>query len=133
MNHAHSRSVFCASVLFLVSAASVDAQTRNREISLAVGAMQYDASGTGTTPVIALRTAVPFAASWLLGEASLSYASLDEQFSTVGTRVGVAEGQVQFQWPAARVRPYLGLGGGWLHYSTIRGAGPRHRLQFQAQ
>jgi hypothetical protein len=121
--HRCRRSVFCASVFFLIPAISLGAQTQTREISVAVGVMQYDVSGTGTAPMIALRTAVPFVRSWLLGEVSLSYASLDEQFSTVGTRVGVAEGQVQVQWPAARVRPYLGLGGGLLHYFNNAGGG----------
>jgi hypothetical protein len=52
----------------------------------------------------------------MLGDISLSYASLDEQFSPINTRVGVAEGQLQAQLPATRVRPYVGLGGGWFHY-----------------
>jgi hypothetical protein len=52
----------------------------------------------------------------MLGEISLSYASLDEQFSTINTRVGVGEAQLQAQFPATRVRPYIGVGGGWLHY-----------------
>ena len=66
--------------------------------------------------MIALRGAVPLGTSWLLGEGNFSYASLDEQFSAVGTRIGVAEGQLQFQLPLARVRPYVGAGAGWLHY-----------------
>jgi hypothetical protein len=52
----------------------------------------------------------------MLGELSLSYASLDEQFSAISTRVGVGEAQLQAQFPATRARPYIGLGGGWLHY-----------------
>jgi hypothetical protein len=52
----------------------------------------------------------------MLGDLSLSYASLDEQFSSINTRVGIAEGQLQLQLPAAVLRPYIGLGGGWLHY-----------------
>jgi hypothetical protein len=102
--------------LLLVSAISVGAQTSTREISLAVGASQFDASGTGTAPLAAVRAAAPLVGQWMLGEISLSYASLDEQFSTSDTRVGVGEGQLQAQVPAVRVRPYVGLGGGWLHY-----------------
>jgi hypothetical protein len=116
MNNPSSRALFCGSILFLISAISLDAQTRAPEISASVGAMQYDASGTGTAPVIALRAAVPLLGSWLLGEGNFSFASLDEQFSEAGTRIGVAEGQLQFQVPFARVRPYLGAGAGWLHY-----------------
>jgi Outer membrane protein beta-barrel domain len=95
---------------------SLRAQAPAREISLAVGASEYDASGTGTAPVMALRLGAPLVGRWMLGDFSLSYASLDEQFSAVNTRIGVAEGQLQAQLPAARWRPYVGLGGGWFHY-----------------
>jgi hypothetical protein len=107
-------SAFCAFLLF--SAIPVAAQTATREASFAVGASQFDASGTGTAPIAAIRAATPLVGHWMLGEVSFSYASLDEQFSTTNTRVGVGEAQLQGQYPATRVRPYVGLGGGWLHY-----------------
>jgi hypothetical protein len=116
MNKPVNRTLCCASILSLIFAASLEAQMSKPEISAAVGAMQFDASGTGTAPVIALRAAFPIVGSWLLAEGNLSYASLDEQFSNVGSRIGVAESQLQAQLPLARVRPYLGLGAGWLHY-----------------
>jgi hypothetical protein len=116
MNNASRRAFLCASILFLIPAISLDAQMPGPEISASVGAMQFDASGTGTAPVIALRAAFPIVGSWLLAEGNLSYASLDEQFSNVGSRIGVAEGQLQAQLPLGRVRPYLGAGAGWLHY-----------------
>src|SRR2546423_6351652 len=95
---------------------SVQGQVRMREVSMAAGFSQFDASGTGTAPVAALRVAAPLVSPWLLGDLNFVYASLDEQFSTTNTRIGVAEGQLQAQWPSTRIRPYLGLGGGWLHY-----------------
>lgn len=107
-------SAFCA--FLLCSAIPVAAQTATREVSFAVGASQFDASGTGTAPIAAIRAATPLVGQWMLGEVSFSYASLDEQFSTTNTRVGVGEGQLHAQYPATRVRPYVGLGGGWLHY-----------------
>lgn len=116
MNKTLNGSLFCASSLLVVLAIPLEAQMPKPEISASVGAMQFDASGTGTAPVIALRAAFPIVGSWLLAEGNLSYASLDEQFSNVGTRIGVAESQLQVQLPFARVRPYLGLGAGWLHY-----------------
>jgi hypothetical protein len=116
MNNTFNRTLVCASILSLVSAFSLEAQMSKPEISASVGAIQFDASGTGTAPVFALRAAVPLAGSWLLGEGNLSYASINEQFSDVGTRLGLAEGQVQLQLPLARVRPYLGVGAGWMHY-----------------
>ena len=113
--------LLCLSLFLLISAIPLRAQNTGAEISAGLGAMQFDASGTGTVPVIALRGAVPLVGSWMLGEANLSFASLDEQFSELGTRVGVAEGQLQFQLPLARVRPYLGVGAGWLHYFNNAG------------
>jgi hypothetical protein len=110
--------------LLLVSAIPASAQTSTREVSFAIGASQFDASGTGTAPLAAIRAAAPLVGNWMLGDISLSYASLDEQFSTINTRVGVAEGQLQAQLPATRVRPYVGLGGGWLHYFNNSGGLP---------
>lgn len=104
------------SLLLACVASPVSAQTSRYELSLAAGVSQFDASGTGTAPIAAIRMSGPIVGSWLLGDLSLSYASLDEQFSTVNTRAGVAEGQVQVQWPVTRFRPYIGIGGGWQHY-----------------
>jgi len=112
----------CALVISL--ATSAHGQTPFREFSLAAGATQYDASGTGTGPVGAFRYSAPIVGRWLLGDLSLSYASLDEQFSTSNTHVGVVEGQVQAQLPFNSVRPYIGLGGGWLHYFSNAGGRP---------
>lgn len=102
--------------LLLFSAVPIAAQTATREVSLAVGASQFDASGTGTASIAAVRAAAPLVGRWLLGEVSLAYTSLDEQFTTGNTRVGLGEAQLQAQVSIARVRPYVGLGGGWLHY-----------------
>lgn len=112
-------STLCSFILF--SAIPVAAQTSSREVSFAAGVSQFDASGTGTAPIAAMRAAAPVIGQWMLGEASLSYASLDEQFSTSNTHVGIGEAQLQAQLPAARIRPYIGLGGGWLHYFSNAG------------
>jgi hypothetical protein len=116
MNNTLNRTLFCACTLSLVAAFSLEAQMSKPEVSASVGVMQFDASGTGTAPVFALRAAFPIVGSWLLAEGNLSYASLDEQFNNVGTRIGVADSQLQVQLPFARIRPYVGLGAGWLHY-----------------
>jgi hypothetical protein len=108
------RVSFCAALLY--AGRSLDAQALSREVSFAAGVSQFDASGTGTAPVAALRIGAPLLGRWIVGDVSLSYAALDEQFSAVSTRIGVAEGQIQAQLPATRFRPYVGLGGGWLHY-----------------
>ena len=54
MNKTFNGSLFCASSLLLVLANRLEAQMPKPEISASVGAMQFDASGTGTAPVIAL-------------------------------------------------------------------------------
>ena len=110
------RVPLAATGVLLITGFPLRGQSIGREISVAVGAMSWDASGTGTVPFVAIRTSIPFAGSWLLGDFSLGYASLDEQFSNTDTRIGIAEGQIQVQYPAARLRPYFGIGGGWLHY-----------------
>jgi Outer membrane protein beta-barrel domain len=102
--------------LLMVLTAAAQGQTPIREFSLAIGASQYDASGTGTAPLGAFRYSAPIAGRWLVGDLSLSYATLDEQFSSTNTNLGVAEGQLQAQLPFNSIRPYIGVGGGWLHY-----------------
>ena len=120
-----TRPFLLVSCAFLIGvSAAAHGQTPMREFSLAVGASQYDASGTGTGPVGAFRYSAPIVGRWLLGDMSLSYASLDEQFSTSNTHVGVVEGQVQAQLPFNSVRPYVGVGGGWLHYFSNAGGRP---------
>jgi hypothetical protein len=112
-----NRAVVLISCALLIGfTAPAQGQTPIREFSLAVGATQYDASGTGTAPLGAFRYSAPIAARWLLGDLSLSYATLDEQFSSTNTNLGVVEGQLQVQLPTSSVRPYIGIGGGWLHY-----------------
>src|SRR6476620_11961631 len=95
-----TRPSLLVSFAFVVGASTAaHGQTPMREFSLAFGASQFDASGTGTAPVGAFRYSAPIAGRWLLGDLSLSYASLDEQFSTSNTHLGFAEGQVQAQLP----------------------------------
>jgi hypothetical protein len=118
-------SLFLAPLLILSAALPLRAQSTSPQIAAVLGAMQFDASGTGTVPMVGVRGTLPLVGSWMLGEANFSFASLDEQFNELGTRVGVAEGQLQFQLPLARVRPYVGLGAGWLHYfSNAAGRAP---------
>jgi hypothetical protein len=123
MNKTFCRTLLCAATLFLISAISVEAQN-SPELSAVVGAMQYSEGVSSSVPMIGLRAAVPLGTSWLLGEGNLTFASLREPNLAIGTRAGVAEGQLQFQVPFSRVRPYVGVGGGWFHYfsSAVRGA-----------
>jgi hypothetical protein len=93
------------------------------EISAGVGAMQFDGSGTDVASIAALRAAVPLVGSWLLGDASFSLASPNETFNDMRVRMGLSEAQLQLQLPLAGVRPYVGVGAGWIHYFKNAAAG----------
>ena len=126
---AHPSLPLVAVALFLACAPSAGAQDTvpwGRMASLSLGASSFDASGTGTAPTAALRVEQPVGARWLLVEGSLGYAQFDEQFAGRKTHFGVLEGQLQAQLPFARVRPYLGVGGGWTSY--LSNAGGRDRV-----
>jgi hypothetical protein len=112
----HTRPFVAACAVSICVATSAIAQAPRHEISLGGGISQFDASGTGTAPVGVLRISAPLVGNWILADLGFLYASMEEQLSAVNTRVGIAEGQVQLQIPMRAVRPYVGLGGGWLHY-----------------
>ena len=95
---------------------ALSAQIPKYEISVAGGVSQFDAAGTGTAPIVAVRLAGLIGGNWLLGDLGVSYASLDEQVTADNTRTGVFEGQLQVQLPLARFRPYIGAGGGSVRY-----------------
>ena len=123
MNNTFIRTAFYAWLFSVGSAIALEAQS-SPGVSVAVGAMQYNAAATGAVPMIALRAGLPLGTSWLLGEGNLTFASLREPGLAIGTRASVAEGQLQVQLPLYRVRPYLGVGAGWFHYfnSSVRRA-----------
>ncbi|HVE78378.1 MAG TPA: hypothetical protein VNA89_05935 [Gemmatimonadaceae bacterium] len=79
-------------------------------LGFAAGASQFDLSGTGTTPLVALRLAFE-ANRYLLLEAGLGAMRPEEQFGRKATCV-LREAQVQRQLPGKAFRPYLGAGGG---------------------
>jgi hypothetical protein len=93
----------------------------DRTMSVSAGAMAFDASGTGNAPTFALRVDRTLAGRWLVGEAGLGYAPINEQFRTSPTRLGIAEFQVQFQAPLPLVQPYAGVGIGAVAYLTNAG------------
>ena len=77
-------------------------RVRDRVATFAAGVMSFDASGTGSTTVVSLSAAQTLLPSrWLAVEGVLAYAGLDEQFRDAPTRFGVAEAQLQVQWPGA--------------------------------
>ena len=86
-------------------------------VVLAAGLSQWDLSGTGSSPYLALRGDAPLGTRWVLGEVGVGYFSTDEQFGQRRSYL-VPEAQLQLQWPLRIASPYLGVGGGW-----IRGSG----------
>ena len=100
--------------------ASVSAQLPIPRFEIAGGVSKFDMSGTGTAPFGALRVDVPLTA--LIIEGSLGAFRPQEQFGVRRTYI-VPEGQVQLQLFPAIIRPYIGVGGGWVR--AISGPDPR--------
>jgi hypothetical protein len=115
-------------------------QLPNRSWAIGAGPMTFDASGTGVAPVVTASAAQTLPWRWVAVEGALGYSPLGEQFGGDPTQLGLAEAQAQLQWPGSRVRPYLGFGGGLVHYfsnaagrkastpSVVVGAGVRTML-----
>jgi hypothetical protein len=89
-------------------------------LSLMGGVSSFHLSGTGTTPMAALRLDIPLLV--LVAEGSLGVLRPQEQSGT-HTYI-VPEAQLQWQIFPLLVRPYLGVGGGW--FRAVSGPG-EHR------
>ena len=102
--------------LALLSAGLVTAPLAGQEeappfhLSVNTGLFQYDLSGTGFSPMLAVRAATPIS-SVLMFEAAVLAARPDQQFGQTTTFL-VPEGQVQLVLPFSVVTPYMGLGAG---------------------
>ena len=121
MRTSPSRVIAVLAALAAVTFAAVEpagAQQPSRGISISRGSMEFDASGTGTADVFALRADRRLAGRWLLGELGLAYAPIREDLQPAETRLGVAELQLQAQAPLPYVQPYVGVGLGTLSYLT---------------
>jgi hypothetical protein len=75
-----------------------------------VGIFQYDLSGTGIAPMLALRGTAPLTTVLTL-EGGLLAARPGQQFGSTTTML-VPEAQVQLTLPFDYVTPYMGLGAG---------------------
>lgn len=78
-------------------------------INVSAGVIQFDLSGTGTAPAIAVRFPFPLTSSLLL-ETGVLAARLDQQFDLTTTLV-IPEVALQIQVPR-RFAPFVGLGVG---------------------
>ena len=108
----HRLTTLFATLLALGAPVVVHAQTARPAVSLSAGAFQYDLSGTGTAPMLAVRAELPLSRFFLV-EGGMTAARLAQQFGATTTFLA-PELQLQVQAPLAggRVAPYLGLGGG---------------------
>ena len=115
----------CAAVLALVSALTVNnaraqgepAARARHSIGLTVGVSQFDLVGTGTTAIVGARADIAMQ-SWLLAEGALSTFRPAEQLGR--TLYLVPEAQLQFQVPSHTIRPYVGVGGGYVLQTGLR-------------
>ena len=87
---------------------------------IAGGVSQFDISQKGSTPFGAVRLELPLAAFVL--EGSLGAFRPPQQLGERRTYI-IPEGQLQWQLFPMIIRPYLGVGGGWVR--TITGPEPQ--------
>jgi hypothetical protein len=103
--------MFAAAATLAVSASAARAQAiEGAGVSFSGGTMNYDLSGTGNTPALALRADFPFSSIFRV-EAGVVAAKPDQQFGDDPTFI-IPEVQLQAQLPLGRVAPYLGAGVG---------------------
>ena len=100
------------------SATTPAPQTSRYAAGLVAGVSQFDLSGTGTTVLVGARFAADLQ-RWLVAEAALQSIQPEEQFG-VSARYTIPEVQLQLQYPGRVVRPYLGVGGGYVFASDGR-------------
>jgi hypothetical protein len=101
-----------ASPALCIAAATLEAQadsTRPPSFYVGGGISEFDFSGTGTTPALAVR------ASWdwrryFVVEVGTSIARIEEDFGT--HTLVIPDVQLQAQLPAGNWRPYAGVGAG---------------------
>jgi len=79
------------------------------------GAVNFDLSGTGTTPAFSVRVSQPLGAN-LVVEGSLLVAKPEQQFGD--STLIVTEAQLQYHWRLDRFSPYVGAGIGAARVSS---------------
>lgn len=87
------------------------AQLNHPHLSVMGGGSSYDMSRTGTSPFGAVRVDIPYVK--IVYEASLGVFEARESIGGKSTYL-VPEAQVQWQLAPNRIRPYIGLGGGYI-------------------
>jgi len=88
-----------------------NAQLNHPHVSVMAGGSTYDMSRSGTSPFGALRLDIPFVK--IVYEASLGIFEARESVGGKGTYL-IPEVQIQYQFSPNRIRPYIGIGGGYI-------------------
>lgn len=104
----------------VLSPRQASAQLPIPRFEIAGGVSKFELSGTGTAPFGAVRVDLPLSA--LVLEGSFGAFRPQENFGVRRTYV-VPEGQIQLQLFPAIIRPYIGVGGGWVR--AVSGPDPR--------
>src|SRR4051812_12340703 len=95
--------------LGMMAAQSAHAQLPIPSVAVVGGVSFFDLSGTGSTPIGAVRLDIPLLA--LVAEGSFGVMRPKED---AGTRTYIIpEAQLQYQLFPLLVRPYIGVGAGW--------------------
>lgn len=104
------RTCVLASVLILATAvSSAYAQDASWDLGASAVAVQYDLSGTGTAPGLAVRAARPVHGNVMV-EVRALFAKPEQQFGS--STFFAPEAQLQYRWNVARFSPYVGGGAG---------------------
>jgi hypothetical protein len=109
MHRFTARALSCLVATASVAAAA-DAQLPIPKLSVAGGVSHYSLGTSGTSGLGALRLEVPLVS--LVGEGSL--ALFRPTIDGVARTALIPEAQVQWQFFPVLVRPYVGVGGGWI-------------------
>lgn len=103
-------ALLALSVALPARAAAQEVEPPGPTLSVLAGVFQFDLSGTGMAPMLAVRAATPVRSTVLL-EGGITAARLDEQFVERTTWL-FPEVQAQLQASWGGIAPYVGLGGG---------------------
>jgi hypothetical protein len=100
-------------IVILLSAAAASpalAQDKSRgDIAVSAVGMEYDLSGVGTAPGLAIRATRDLTPHVVLEFRGL-FAKPEQQFGP--STLFVPEAQIQYRWNIARLSPFVGVGGG---------------------
>ena len=96
-------------IFLTLTAGSIPALAQTSDTSLLIGggAMNYDLSGTGTTPAFTARVSHELGANFVF-EGSVLVAKPDQQFGN--STLIAPDAQLQYHFKAGRFTPYLGAG-----------------------